>query len=107
MACAARLRPLDRSLETVQGAFPLELIPGPGGARGPSLISLCASVAGAEAMGPHLGPAWARDLAEPLGEEVIALVVDDDEGGEVFDVDLPDGFHAEFWVLEDVNLGPT
>ncbi len=29
-------------------------------------------------------------------EEIVTLVVDQDEGGEIFDADLPDGFHAEF-----------
>ena len=32
-----------------------------------------------------------------LGEEVVALVVDDDESREVFDLDSPDRFHAEFF----------
>ena len=27
-------------------------------------------------------------------EEVVALVIDEDESGEVFNVDFPDGFHA-------------
>ncbi len=35
------------------------------------------------------------------GEEVVALVVDEDEGGEVFDGDFPDGFHAEFGEGDD------
>src|SRR5438128_12380957 len=38
------------------------------------------------------------------GEEVVALVVDHDERREVLDLDLPDSFHAEFGVLEDVDL---
>src|SRR5665213_4591188 len=39
-------------------------------------------------------------LAEiELFEEVIALVVDDDEGGEILDLDLPDRFHAEFGIF--------
>jgi hypothetical protein len=36
-----------------------------------------------------------------LSEEVVALVVDEDEGGEVFDFDLPNGFHSELRVFED------
>ncbi len=32
-------------------------------------------------------------------KEVVPFVVDDDEGGEVFDLDLPDGFHPEFFEL--------
>ena len=39
-----------------------------------------------------------------LGEEVVALVIDDDEGGEVLDLDAPYGFHAEFFVLEHFDL---
>ena len=45
-----------------------------------------------------------------LLEEVVALVVYEDEGGEVFDLDFPDGFHAEFGIFDaldglDVVLG--
>src|SRR5690606_36153071 len=39
-----------------------------------------------------------------LGEEVVALVVDDDEGGEVLDLDAPDRFHAQLGVLQDLDL---
>jgi acyl-CoA reductase-like NAD-dependent aldehyde dehydrogenase len=35
-----------------------------------------------------------------LGEEVIALVIHHDEGRKVLDHDQPDGFHAEFLVLD-------
>src|SRR5690606_36215703 len=38
-------------------------------------------------------------------EEVVALVVDDDEGREVADLDLPDRLHAELGVLEHLDLG--
>jgi hypothetical protein len=38
------------------------------------------------------------------GEEVVALVVDDDEGREVLDLDLPDRLHAELGVLEHLDL---
>ena len=37
-------------------------------------------------------------------EEVIALVVDDDEGGEVLDLDPPDRFHAEFGIFQHFDL---
>ena len=40
-----------------------------------------------------------------LAEEVVALVVDDDERGEVLDLDLPHRFHAELGVLEHLDLG--
>ena len=39
-----------------------------------------------------------------LGEEVVALVVYEDEGGEVFDLDFPDGFHAELGVFEEFDF---
>src|SRR5690606_7044315 len=38
-----------------------------------------------------------------LGEEVVALVVDDDERGEVLDLDLPHRFHAELGVLQHLD----
>ena len=37
-------------------------------------------------------------------EEVVPLVVNEDEGREVFHLDLPDGFHAEFGELDDFDL---
>src|SRR4051794_41923824 len=37
-------------------------------------------------------------------EEVVALVVDDDEGREVLDLDTPYRFHAELGVLEHVDV---
>lgn len=37
-------------------------------------------------------------------EEVVPLVVDQDERGEVLHLDLPDGFHAEFGKLDDFDL---
>ena len=35
-----------------------------------------------------------------LREEVVALVIDEDEGREVNDIDFPDGFHAEFRIFD-------
>src|SRR6266403_88985 len=37
-------------------------------------------------------------------EEVVALVVDDDEGREILDLDAPDRFHAEFGIFDDLDL---
>src|SRR5580692_1500622 len=37
-------------------------------------------------------------------EEVVPLVVDDDEGGEILDLDAPHGFHAELWIFERLDL---
>src|ERR1700704_6906522 len=37
-------------------------------------------------------------------EEIIALVVDDDEGREILDLDAPDRFHAEFGIFHDLDL---
>ena len=38
-----------------------------------------------------------------LLEEVIALVIDEDEGGEVLDLNLPDGFHTQFGILHTLD----
>jgi len=40
----------------------------------------------------------------PLLEEVLTLVIHDDEGREVNDIYLPDGFHAELRVLKDFDV---
>ena len=45
-----------------------------------------------------------------LLEEVVSLVVHEDEGGEVFHFNLPDGFHAQFGIFHaldalDIVLG--
>ena len=37
-------------------------------------------------------------------EEIIALIVDEDEGGEILDFNLPDSFHSEFGILEEFYL---
>ena len=37
-------------------------------------------------------------------EEIISLVVDDDEGREILDLDAPDRFHAEFGIFHHLNL---
>ena len=47
-----------------------------------------------------MNPLTDRTLVDLL-EEVVAFVIDEDEGGEVFDFDFPDGFHAEFGEVED------
>src|SRR5258708_12165124 len=39
-----------------------------------------------------------------LGEEVVALVVDDDEGGEVGHLDAPDRLHAELGIFDHLDL---
>ncbi len=38
-------------------------------------------------------------------KKVIPLVVDDDEGGEVFYVDAPDRFHAQVFEFDALDLG--
>ena len=38
-----------------------------------------------------------------LLEEVIALVIDEDECWEVLNLNLPDSFHAELWVLNTLD----
>ena len=37
-------------------------------------------------------------------EEIIALIVDEDEGGEILDFNLPDSLHTEFGILEEFYL---
>src|SRR5260221_13543061 len=37
-------------------------------------------------------------------EEIVALVVDDDEGREIHDLDAPDRFHAEFGIFHHPDL---
>ena len=44
-----------------------------------------------------------RRLEESI-EEVVSLVIDEEEGGEVDDIDLPDGFHSELGVLQALHL---
>ena len=38
-----------------------------------------------------------------LLEEVVALVVHKDEGWEVLHLNLPDGFHAQFWIFHTLD----
>ena len=38
-----------------------------------------------------------------LREEVVALVINEDEGREVFYTYFPYGFHAEFWVFHTLD----
>src|SRR5215469_17605075 len=42
-----------------------------------------------------------------VGEKVVSLVIDDDEGGEVAHLDLPDGLHPELGVLDHLDAGDT
>lgn len=37
-----------------------------------------------------------------LFEEVVPFIINEDESGEVFYFDLPDGFHAEFREIDDL-----
>src|ERR1700733_14730643 len=43
-------------------------------------------------------------LVRQVGEKIIALVVDHDEGGEVDDVDLPHRLHAELGIFDDLDM---
>ena len=45
----------------------------------------------------HILLAWSPGLQ--LLEEVVALVIDEDECGEVLNGNLPDSLHAQLWVL--------
>src|ERR1700742_609988 len=58
--------------------------------------------------GPYQRLGVAADRQQRAGclrEEIVAFVVDDDESGEVPDLDLPHRLHAKFWVFQHVNLG--
>ena len=48
-------------------------------------------------------PRSADGALADLFEEVVAFVVDEDEGGKVFDFDFPHSFHAEFRILDDFH----
>src|SRR5690348_1516046 len=37
-------------------------------------------------------------------EEIVALVIDDDEGGEVLDLDAPDRLHTKLWIFHHFDL---
>src|SRR6202044_3599295 len=58
---------------------------------------------------PPLTSSWVRpDLQHRPGrvlEEVVALVVDDEERGEVTHLDLPHRLHAQLGVLQDFHVG--
>ena len=52
----------------------------------------------------------ARTAGLDLLEEVVALIVYENKGGEAFHLDFPDGFHAQFGIFHafdglDVVLG--
>ena len=40
-------------------------------------------------------------------EEIIALVIDHDEGREVLDLNAPDSLHSQLWIFDDFNLANT
>src|SRR5690606_20259545 len=65
--------------------------------RGPSASSPTPEPSGAQRLRSGAGSAAQGDgaAAGDLFEEVVALVVDHHEGGEVLDLDLPDRLHAE------------
>src|SRR5271168_3321144 len=45
----------------------------------------------------------AQSAEVQLLEKVVSLVVDDDEGREVFDLDAPDRLHAELGIFEHLD----
>ena len=45
-----------------------------------------------------------RSAEVELFEEVVALVVDDDEGREILNFDLPDSFHPELGILMYIDF---
>jgi hypothetical protein len=44
-----------------------------------------------------------QDLQADFLKEIVALVVHQDEGGEVNDTDFPHGFHAQFGILDALD----
>ena len=46
---------------------------------------------------------YAQALQTEFLEEIVALVIDEDEGGEVLDADLPDGLHAQLGVFHALD----
>src|SRR4026209_462803 len=52
--------------------------------------------------------ATARSLGNRISvqrcKEVVALIVDDNEGGEVLDLDAPNGFHAQLRVFDHFHF---
>src|SRR3954468_9206058 len=50
------------------------------------------------------GRRWAPSPQIQLLEEVVAFVIDDDEGREILDLDAPDRFHAEFGIFHHLDL---
>ena len=51
-------------------------------------------------VGLGVGARRVRAEQQLVGEEVIAFVIHEDEGGEDLHGDFPDGFHAELFVFE-------
>src|SRR3981081_3664446 len=45
-----------------------------------------------------------KTLDLQFAEKIVALVVGDDEGREVLDLDAPDRFHAELGILQHLDL---
>src|SRR3954471_13027621 len=56
--------------------------------------------------GPTCPPRWKRAFSPEIEflEEVVALVVDDDEGRKILDLDAPDRFHAELGIFHHLDL---
>ena len=72
-----------------------------------SVATGCGGASAADAVPPRRRPggsAGDRDRAGDLGEEVVALVVDHDEGREVLHLDLPHRLHAQLRVLQHLDL---
>src|SRR5438105_3179224 len=66
----------------------------------PSTISIAVSVSRARSDSVVIRSV----MCVQSGEEVVALVVDDDEGREVDDLDLPHCLHAELGILVHLDL---
>src|SRR5262249_11518235 len=90
------------------------VIPGPSAARSPESITpvvrtKISNVGSARlaAMDSGLAPTVRPGMTLPQiqrFEEVVALVVDDDEGREVYHLDAPDRFHAELGIFDALDF---
>ena len=46
-----------------------------------------------------------KNLCQQLFKEIIALVIDNDKSRKILDGDQVDGFHTQFGILDQFNLG--
>src|ERR1700709_2778099 len=77
------------------------------GAGPESILTMVVMDSGLALRAPGMTSFFSREPPSPqiqFLEKIIALVVDDDEGREILDLDAPDCFHAEFGIFDDLDL---